>query len=160
MMISNEKGYLLVEVMIAITILSIGFLGILGLISSSISLNRAVSDRFIANYLSMEGIEIVKNLIDANVMQNKPWNEKFSNGNFEVDYKSAFLENNSSRRILFNSTIGSYGYSGERQTSFVRTINIALMGADQIKVKSTVKWSSRGGKFEISLEDYFFNWRP
>lgn len=160
MTISGEKGYLLVEVIISITILSIGFLGILGLISGAISLNRTVSDQFVSNYLSMEGIEIVKNLIDSNVMQSKPWNEGFSSGDFEVDYKSAFLENDSSRRILFDSAAGSYGYSGERQTPFVRTINIALMGADQIKVKSTVKWSGRGGKFETSLEDYFFNWRP
>ena len=159
MTISNEKGYLLIEVMIAITILSIGFLGILGLVSSAIGLNRMVSDQFIANYLNMEGIEIVKSLIDANVMQGKPWNEGFSGGDFEIDYKSAFLENNSSRRISFDSTTGSYGYFGEKQTPFVRTINIELMGADQIKVKSTIKWTGRGGKFETSLEDYFFNWR-
>ena len=150
----------MVEVIIAITILTIGFLGILGLISSAISLNRTVSDQFIANYLSMEGIEIVKNLIDANVMQDKPWNDGFSSGDFEVNYKSVSLENNSSRRILFDSITGYYNYQEGKQTPFIRTINIALMGADQIKVKSTVKWSGRGGKFETNLESYFFNWRP
>ena len=41
----------------------------LSLLSNSIALNRVVNDQFIANYLAMEGIEVVKNIVDGNIIQ-------------------------------------------------------------------------------------------
>lgn len=163
--IQNSKlkindGYLLIEAIIALTLLTVGFLGILGLIANSISLNRVVGDRFIANYLSMEGIEIVKNIIDGNVLRGRPFNEGFDTGNFEVDYQSADLEPDAGRRLLFDTPSNRYGYLVGQETPFVRTVKIELK-TDEIKVNSVVKWKGRGGaNFETNLEDHFFNWRP
>ncbi len=160
---SREKlaGYLIIESMISISIVVVGLLGILAVSSRSISLNRVISDQFIANYLAAEGIEIVKNLIDANIIQRKPWNQGFSNGSFEVDYKSLNLEPNQNRKILFDASNNFYSYQNGNPTNFIRTINIQMVSADEIKVNSIVKLTTRGGgQFEINLEDHFFNWRP
>ena len=151
----------MIESMIGISIAVVGLLGILAVSSRSISLNRVISDQFTANYLAAEGIEIVKNLIDANIIQGKPWNQGFSNGSFEADYKSLNLESSQNRQILFDASNNFYGYQSGNLTNFVRTINIQLISADEIKVNSVVKWTTRGGgQFEINLEDHFFNWRP
>ncbi len=157
-----NKGQLLIESMIAISIITIGLLGIIGLLSRSMSLNRVVSDQFTANYLAMEGIEVVKNLVDANVIQSKPWNQDFTSGSFELDYQrhNLPLEFNQNRPILFDSTNGHYSYQSGSPTSFIRTINIELIGSEEIKVNSIVNWKTRGGgRFEVNLEDHFFNWR-
>lgn len=157
---SRVKGYLLMEVMVAISLLTIGFLAVLSLVSNSISLNRVVSDQFTANYLAMEGIEIVKNLIDSNYLNANPWNQGFTSDSYEVDYQSIGLEADLSRRLSFDSTAGFYSYNGDSPTPFRRTIVISLNGSDEIKVNSIVEWTGRGGgDFEVNLEDHFFNWR-
>jgi type II secretory pathway pseudopilin PulG len=155
----KQRGYLLIESIIAITLLVVGFLGMLALLSNSIALNRVVNDQFIANYLAMEGLEIVKNFIDANVMQGKPWNENINNGDFELEYQSSQLENNQNRYILFDSASNRYSYKTGSQTAFKRTIYIDFVNPEQVKVNSLVKWTSRKGKFGINLEDHFFNWK-
>lgn len=146
--------------MIGISIAIVGILGILNLLSRSTSLNRVISNQFVGNYLAAEGIEITKNLIDANVIQNKPWNQGLISGSFEADYLSMGLEPNQSRLILFDSANNRYSYQTGNPTTFTRVINIQLIGSEEIKVNSIVKWTSRGGgQFEANLEDHFFNWR-
>ncbi len=158
----HEKGQLLVESMIGIGIALVGLLGILGLISNSASLNRMVSQQLIGNYLASEGIEIVKNLLDADWMQDGVWNDTFiTSGSFEVDYTSPSLLSNESRQLNFNPTTNLYSYqSGGSSTPFTRTINIQFIGSDEVKINSIVTWNTRGGaNFSVNLEDHFFNWR-
>ena len=156
-----NKGYILIESIIGVSIAIVGILGILNLLSRSTSLNRVISNQFVGNYLAAEGIEITKNLIDANIIQRKPWNQGLISGSFEVDYLSPTLEPNQSRPILFDSISNRYSYQTGNSTTFTRTINIQLIGSEEIKVNSIVKWTSRGGgQFESNLEDHFFNWRP
>lgn len=104
----RRRGFFLVEVMVALGVVVVGFLGIVALLSSSLGVNRQVADTYVANYLAMEGVETVKNLIDANYLwcQNPAnsgtpacksstglptngWNCGFvSGGNFEIAYDS------------------------------------------------------------------------
>lgn len=156
----DNNGYLLIEVMVAISLLTIGLLGILRISSNAIGLNRIVSDQFIANYLAIEGIEVVKNIIDANSINGRPWGEGLSDGNFEIAYNSLELEYNQQRRIKFDQNTGRYEYQNGTETLFVRTIYIEKPSVDEIKVNSVVSWIGRGGsQFEINLEDHFLNWR-
>ena len=155
-----KKGQLLIESMIAISIIVVGLLGLLGLLSRSLSLNRVVSDQFTANYLAAEGIEVVKNIVDANTVQKQPWNLGLANGEFQVSYDSVQLESTLRQPLVFEEGTGRYSYGFGRPTSFVRTIKIELLSQDEIKVNSLVNWTTRGGgKFEVNTEDHFFNWR-
>src|SRR3989338_8190490 len=109
---SQEKcaGQSLIEAMVAIGIIVFGILSTLGLLSRALSLNRVVSDQFTATYLAAEGIEVVKNLIDANIIQGRPWNNGFTTGGFEIDYNGVSLEPNQGRRLLLDLTSGHYSY--------------------------------------------------
>ena len=154
----NNKGYLLIEVMLAISLLTIGFLGILKLSSNAIGLNRVVSDQFSANYLAMEGIEVIKNIIDANAINAKPWGEGLNSGNYEISYNSLGLEYDQQRYIKFDENIARYNYQNGIETPFVRIIYINNLSSDEVKVNSIVSWTGRGGsKFDINLENHFFN---
>jgi len=173
---SFKAGYLIIEMMIGISIAVVGLLGILTLLSRSMSLNRVLSEQFIASYLAAEGIEITKNLIDANIIQSNPWNEGFTNGSFEADYTSLSLASNQNQPILFDSANNFYSYQSGNPTPFTRIINIEFInieligspligspfiGSEEMKVNSIVRWTTRGGgKFEVNLEDHFLNWRP
>lgn len=154
-----KKGQLLIESGIAISILIIGLLGILGLLSRSLSLNNVVSSRYIASNLAAEGIEVAKNLIDANVIQYNPWNAGFSTGSYELAYDSLVLDSNQNRNLLFDSTNNKYNYQTGQSTPYKRDIEIINKG-DEIQVNSIVSWQIRGGSYSVNLEDHFFNWRP
>lgn len=157
----KNSGQVLIESMVALTIAVVGLLGILALLSQSLSLNRVVSQQLIGNYLAAEGLEIVKNIIDSNVIASRPWNDGFSSGDFEADYQSLSLESNQNRPLRFDSANLFYSYGTGGPSPFVRTVTIEFISPDEMKVNSVVRWTTRGrGMFEVNLEDHFFNWRP
>lgn len=155
----GNRGQTLVESLVAISILTTGFLGILTLLARSLSLNRVISDNYTATYLAAEGIEIVKNIILNNRIQNIPWNSGLSTGVYEVMYDDAALEDNQNRNLLFDTSEHLYGYTRGQPTNFRRKIEIEEINANELKVKSIVLWTTRGGgSFSVELEDRFFRW--
>lgn len=157
----NAHGYILVEALVAITIVVVGLLGIFSLLSRSLSLNRVVADRFVAAYLAAEGIELVKNIIDNNILAGRPWNAGLSPGEYEADFHDDALQSNQQRALKFDSATGAYGYR-EPTPSLIRRVISTVVSPDgnQITVGSRVNWTTRGGgKFNINLEEHLFNWR-
>ncbi|MFA5083927.1 MAG: hypothetical protein WC475_00875 [Candidatus Paceibacterota bacterium] len=154
-----KKGQLLIESGVAISILVVGLLGIFGLLSRSLSLNNVVSSQYIASNLAAEGIEVVKNLIDGNVVQLDPWNQGINSGSYEVAYDSLALNPSQDRYLLLDSTGNIYNYQTGQPTPFKRTIQIINVGSDEIRVNSIVDWQIKGGSYSVNLEDHFFNWR-
>lgn len=165
---------MLMELIVAISVLTIGFLGFLSLLSRSLSLTSVIADNFTANYLAMEGIEVTKNLIDANYIaraasggSSPAWNQGIVDGCYQLDYTTQKIGNPVScvpaAPINFDGTF--YGYAGGTATRFYRVIkitNIVINGnADEIKVNSTVSYVGRGSvHYKIDMEDHFFAWKP
>ena len=156
--LKTNEGELLIEAGIAISILVVGLLGILSLLSRSLSLNNIVSSKYIASNLAAEGIEVVKNLIDANIIQFKPWNTGLANGSYELSYDGLVLNPNQNRNLLFDESNNTYNYQNGELTPYKREIEIIDRG-DEIQVNSIVTWQIRGGSYSVNLEDHFFNWR-
>lgn len=154
-----RRGEVLMESLIAITVVVIGLLGMFSLLSRSMSLTRVISDRYVAANLAAEGVEVVKNLVDGNVLRRKPWNSGLATGAYEVVYNSPDLQPFANKTLSFDSANGLYSYnSGGMPTNFTRKIILERVGADEIKVSSIVSWVSRGGaSFETNVEDHFLN---
>jgi hypothetical protein len=155
----KKEGQVLVEALVALGILTVGLLGISTLLSRSLSLNRVVSTNYAGTYLAAEGIEIVKNIIDTNVLQSRAWNDLGGNGDYEADFDDSSLGSNQSRFLAFDPATNIYSYGGPQATPFRRLIRIALTGSDEVKVNSIVSWSVRGGDYQVNLEDHFLRWR-
>lgn len=159
---ATRQGQALVELMVAVSVLVVGFLSITSLLSRSLALNRVIAENYTATYLASEGIEVVKNLIDANIVQKLPWNNSFANGDYELDYRTILgnLQQSQGRKLSFDPTSHRYSYGVGGPTPFIRTVNINLISPNEIRVISTVNWISRGNAtFSVKLEDHFFNWR-
>lgn len=165
-----RKGYLLIESMVAVTVIVVGLLGIFALLSRSLSLNRVISDRYVASYLAAEGIEIVKNLIDNNVLAGDAWNKNLNEGNYQFDYMATILPadcGSACNKIFYwDAAQKIYGLIPIGQkTNFIRKVSIKpiadLSGlAQSLQVNSIVDWKTRGGaNFSINLEDHFYNYR-
>lgn len=156
----DRAGQSLVEAVVAMSLIFFGILGVYSLAARAVSLNRVVADRYVAIYLGSEGIEVVKNIIDSNVLQRRPWNEGVANGDYEVEYKSTALHLSQERPLLYDPDAGFYNYTTGRETTFRRTIRIDTLGdGEELKVVAQVSWLSRGGNYSIDIEDHFLNWR-
>ncbi len=157
---SSRDGQLLIESLIAISLLIVGFLGVFSLLSRSISLNRVAADNYTGTYLAAEGIEVARNIADSNAIQHRPWNAGFASDNYEVEYNSVSLAPNQDRFLFFDPGSNTYSYSGTSQTNFKRVLKISLVSPNEIEVHAIVSWTTLGGgSFQINLEDHFLNWR-
>ena len=158
---ARRRGQALIEVMIAVGVLTVGFLGIVGLLSRALGLNKVVSDNYIGTYLAAEGIEVTKNIIDGNLLQGKAWNTGVVNGDVQVDETSTDLRTvYTGTPLSLHPDTGVYDYSGTLPTTFRRRVTLTLASQDEIKVRSEVTWTSRGGgTASVVLEDHFFKWR-
>lgn len=158
----NNRGIALVESIIAISVITIGVVAMLSLISRSLSLNRVVTDRYVAANLAAEGIELTKNLISHNLLTGEAWNKGFSTsqGEYEIDYRGVALQPWSDRFLKFDGT--TYQYADGNLTTYKRRIVVEPIGSpiDEMRVNAIVSWTSRGNaNFSVNLEDHFFNWR-
>lgn len=167
----NQAGQMLAETMVALTMIVIGLLGLLSLLSYAISLNKVIADQYVAAYLAAEGIEVVKNILDGKVADGNGFG--LGNGYFEVDWGSSspsFVAStkeeakNSARFLTFNPLTKRYSYqsgSDLKETPFKRIIYLQqFANPEKVVVNSIVFWKTKGsGVFEINLEDAFFNWR-
>jgi len=176
---NHENGQTIVEALIAISILTIGVFGMLNLLNQSLGLNTFVTSQYIGSNLAMEGVEVIKNIIDSNFLQGKPFNDGLNNGYYEIQYNSNSLGapkcslsddknacfNSSNNLYKDNNGIYSYNTSNAIKTPFKRIVRIENLDQDgdgkveQIKVNSIVQWTIKGGTYEINAEDHFFNWR-
>jgi hypothetical protein len=150
--------------MIALGVLTTGFLGIISILSKSFFYERMISDTMTATYLASEGIEVVKNIIDNAALNSKTWGSCFSGNNYEVDYTSTcdnLRPYNASDYLSFDSSTGLYSYDPSLpKTNFSREIKIAING-DEITVNSIVNWNSGIlTNQSITMEDHFYNWQP
>lgn len=144
----------------ALGIIVIGLLSVFGFIARALSANRIVSNQFTGAYLASEGIEVIKNIIDGNIMQDKPWNSGFGSADYEVDYTSLNLIPSQNRNLSFDGNSGYWGYSIGSPSIFKRTVKIRMIDTDEIQANSVVRWADRSGVKEINVEDHFYNWRP
>ena len=162
-------GQMLVEAMVAMGILTVAVFAIFSLLTRSTSLNRTISQQYVATYLAAEGIELAKNITDSNLLScGTPWNEGATDGTWEISYLDDAFRNVSGRPLRIDPATGFYQYQTGDDSPFKRTVSIERIDADgdgnldeQMRVTSTVTWRGRGGvASEVKLEDHFFKWRP
>lgn len=133
----NNKGFSLVEVVMAIGVLSIGLLAVSQLFSKNIKEMMEIRDQTTAISLAQEGVELVRNYHD-----NHP--PVFDPGTFRVDinpFGNVNLGNGSYTLHYSTSTgLGIFGHTGSSATKFQR--KIIINGTSSPKtVTSLVSWN-------------------
>ncbi len=160
----NKKGFSLMEVIIAIFVITIGITGAMSLITYSIS-NVAISkSKIIAVSLAQEGIEVVRNIRDTNWIEDVDWNDGLDPavdcpGGCRIQYSSLSLMSLSSNPALKIDGNSFYQYDVGADTRFHRKIEITNISANEIKVVSEVTWNERGRSPEVIAETRLYNWK-
>jgi len=174
----HRKGFTLIEVILAISVLTIAVGGSFALIQQTLISAVLNQSELVASYLTQEGIEIVRNIRDNNWLEQRTvpgtsWDDGLTvcqNPNCcEGDYKTDIPPNLSSLvsfsncdynnlRYLNIDENGFYGYSGTTPTKFKRKINVTKTDANTLEVSVDVQWQERGRAHSIKAQDYLYNW--
>ena len=144
----NKRGFTLLEVLVAVSVLVIGSVAAFSTISATIRSVTFAKDKLIASFLAQEGIEIVKNIRNTNWIRGNPWNQGLSSGSWQVDYNDTSLSNYTGAFLNLGAN-GYYSYDpGGTPTKFQRRITIQQVSPDELRVRVEVFWEGR--RFEVT----------
>lgn len=157
----KNKGFSLLEVLVAIFIISIGITGAVSLVNYSISSVAVGKSQIIASNLAQEGIEIVRSIRDSNWLENAAWDSGLDgcSSGCRVQYDSGALLSLSGNPALKIDSNSFYQYDSGTNTFFHRKITISDISANEIKVVSEITWSERARSFSVSAENRLYDWK-
>lgn len=142
----REGGFTLLELLIAMVVITLGVLATVTLLTHSIASARAVRNDVVAANLAQEALEIVHNIRDQNVAAGRPWNQGMSAGQYRVDALDANLISLGANPALNIDANGFYTYGNGTATFFQRTVTFgACAGSpcESVPVAVTVTWPGR-----------------
>src|SRR3989344_2658129 len=141
------KGFTLIEVLAAMFIMVMGVLGVFGLITRTVTFNSSVNSQLVASYLAQEGLELVRNMRDANFLKihkgaGGQWNDGLTScaAGCGADYNDVAL--GSFQDTLLKLDNGFYTYDAGTDTIFKRKITIDSTTTD-LKVSVDVSWQDK-----------------
>ncbi len=151
-----KKGFTLIEVFVAISILSIGLVGAFGVLPVMIKNHSMNADSFLASQIANEGMEIVRNIRDSNWLFESDWKTGLMacGSGCEIDYNDNALATYQNRFLKLGN--GFYNYELGENSKFKRKITIVQVG-DYLNVKVEILWNGNGSPFLI--EENFYDWR-
>ena len=177
-----KKGFTVIEVIVAIFVIVTGIVGVLALVTQTISSATYSSNKLIAAYLAQEGIEIVRDIRDTNWLEqytdpSNLWDEGLTgcggvcdettgNGCI-VDYNHSYdpldpydpdLPLYTGQVLNIDTTNGFYSYSVPTPTKFKRKI-VITPGVDILAVCVRVEWQEKGVTRQITAQENLYNWK-
>ena len=135
----DKKGFTIIEVILAIFILTTAAFGSFNLIQQVIIAGSLNQSRLTAYYFAQQEIENIKNIRDTNYVLDNDWDFGIGNSPLTV---IKLLDGNDSR--------------------FRRQINVvpAIDSSDNnyLDIKVTVQWSERGRDHSIEVVNHLYDW--
>lgn len=163
----KKDGQAITEALVALSVLTIGFVSIVAFINRSVNSVGLAADKNIAAGLASEGIEIVKSVVEYE-RNNGRFHTNFSGAVFEIDYLNGpgdVPKNDwtkaapGNRKPLNIDGNGFYSYEPGEPTKFFRIVDIANANANEITAISTVSWTKSGNVTEeVVVESHFYNY--
>jgi len=160
----GAAGFSIIEVLIAIFIISFGLVGIMSLAANGIRAQYESGQSVVASMLAQEGLELVRKKRDENWLVGAHWKTGIiGDGSYGIDYLGNIVDidggiDNAAARLRINSN-GFYQYSGAgTNSSFYRLIEITDNQTDFIEVKCTVRTRNQNGINDYVASMVLYNW--
>jgi prepilin-type N-terminal cleavage/methylation domain-containing protein len=152
----SSKAFTLIEILIAITVITVGVVGFHAAITRVASLTFSNSDRFIASRLAQEGMELVSNIRDTNWVEKTNWDNGLSDNDYRVQYNKEELLTYSDTPLKIDN-YGFYNYDNGDDSKFTRKVTITHVSADELKIKIQITWSGKSSPLEV--QEHLHNWK-
>lgn len=155
-----QKGMTFLELLVAMFVLIVGISGVAAMLSNTMSASNSNVSRLQAAYLAGEGVEIVRNIRDNNILNYNGWHNGISPGSWEVVYDSMTLSgvDPANPNFLKIDNNGFYNYDVGSDSTFKRVVDINING-DVLEITSRVFWQEKGVDQELEVISHLYNWR-
>lgn len=156
---NNTKGISVIEILVAIAVLLVAFVGILGLLSFSLQVSTLIKETTQANFLAQDTIEAVRNFRDGTV-----WEDTDGLGDLNVD-TSYYPEKTSDTPPEWAMTQGEETINGftrkivfesvERDAISDDIVESGVYDPNTKKAVITIAWKNK----KVEIVTYFTNWK-
>jgi prepilin-type N-terminal cleavage/methylation domain-containing protein len=170
----NKTGFTIIESLVAIAILVSAIIGATTAVQTGLSSYTFSKDQIIAFYLAQEGFEQIRNIRDANQINNRPWLTGLAAASGDACYygqacmvdpvASAVATRCTSPGncpfLRQDSVNGFYGYNAAWPlTRFRREITLSSVNSEEVAVTVTVNWSKGSVTRQFKARENLFNWQ-
>ncbi len=130
------KGTTILELIIALFILSVGFVGMINIARYPIEQAGFNIEKIKAHYIAKEAIEIIRNERDNLWLKEEDWDKN------TIEIRTNHL-----------NASPVYGTKFEREV-FISEVE----GGNALRIEVEVFWKRRGRNYEIKMEEIIYNW--
>jgi type II secretion system protein I len=173
---SHKSGFTLVEILVAISILSMAILATFTAVSQSLRATNFSEDQIIAYHLADEALEYIRNKRDSNAIQHiialgngdtYGWLTGISDRCIltacSIDVPNitiaACTGNAATCPVLrYNATNGSYQYTTGTATLYTRSVAVTMINATEASVSVTVSWTAQNISKNYTQTVVLKNW--
>lgn len=157
----SRKGFSILEITVAISIIAVGFLGVSSLVIQNIQVQNINKNVLIASQLAQEGLELIRNQRDRNWMAGSSFDSGIEGGASYVEYKIDYLNPASADNVdqeLKINIDGFFQYASGDDSGFKRVVEIKN-NTTNLDVKCTVEWQDRGDTRDYVAQMFLYDWR-
>jgi prepilin-type N-terminal cleavage/methylation domain-containing protein len=164
-----NKAFTMIEVMVALFLLVVGGGSAFALVQGTMALSETSEDQLEASYMAQEGIEIIRNIRDANWVRQRIdpgvlWDDGIA---IDEDYRLDYLSDSfpdTSCPFLNEGTFlkydgNFYNCSDGQDSKFKRKVTVEKPGAGIIDIEVEVSWSERGRSHKVTAQTLLYNWK-
>ena len=177
-MMMNQRGFTLVETMVAITVLSIALVGPYIAVNNALTASYVARDKLIASSLAQEGMEYIRSVRDANYLNSRAsWMTGLSGlscygttpsgyctvdpsqGDYNTNSSAISSQSSANVPVLYLSSTGLYNQQGTGSpTSFRRYVQMQEISTSEVQVTVTVTWTTSRQTYSASVVDTLRDW--
>ncbi len=158
---TTHQGFTLVEVLVALALLTVALIPVFIQATDALRLSVSIQHSLISASMAQEGVEVVRAMRDANWFAGQPFDAGISAcaEGCRVQWDSlALLPLSGNPPVRFDTVSGMYQYDSGDASPFARQITVTKVSAVELAVMSIVTWRERGVDKTFTVESYLFNW--
>jgi len=161
----NNFGLSLLEIVVAILVVTMGLVGVLPLITQNIQVEYINKNNLIASQLAQEGLELVRNIRDNNWLAGNDWDNGLTPGTYIVDYTGNInsVAGIGEARLQQRDDVGEEDYywhgEGDPDSIFSRLITITQTSSELLNVSCLIQWEDRGQTYQYVADTVLYDWR-
>jgi prepilin-type N-terminal cleavage/methylation domain-containing protein len=172
----TEKGFTLIETLLAVAVLVLSISGPLTIAAKSLNSAVFAKDQITAFYLAQEAVEYVRNVRDANALHGRDSTDSTSANywltgltdciNTECKVESTNVSASSAITpclgsectLLYDPSTGFYGYSQGSASIFTRSVRLEKVNDNEYRVVSTVSWQNGSVTSSFVVQENILDW--